>query len=165
MSHELLYIIIRGPAGIGKSTISEILAKKIKAEVIHFDKIMENLGLDYIPGEKWIPLNKFLKADKIILPKLKEKLKKGNLVIEGNFYHKEQIDDLIKNLKSKHFIFTLKASLKECIKRDKNRKDKLGEKAVKDVFKLVSSFNEGRIINTNNKTPEEVVSEVLGWVG
>jgi len=159
------YIIIRGPAAIGKSTISKILAEKIKAEVIHFDKIMENLDLDYIPGEKWIPLNKFLKADKIILPELKSKLQKRNLIIEGNFYHKEQINDLIKNLKSKNFIFTLKASLEECIKRDKKRKDKLGEKAVKDVFKLVSSFNSGIIINTNNKTPKGVVREVFGWLG
>ena len=158
------FIIIRGPAGIGKTTISRILAEKINAEVVHFDKIMDKLGLDYILGEKWIPLDKFLKADKIMVPELKEKLKVKNLVIDGNFYHKKQIEDLIKNLKLQHFVFTLKADLKECIKRDKSREGNLGEKAIKDVFKLVNEFDYGIIINTSNKTPEQVVKEILSYV-
>lgn len=84
---------------------------------------MEKLNWDYIHGDKWIPLNKFLKADRIVLPKFKNILKEKNLVIDGNFYHKKQIEDLVKNLKFKHFTFTLKADLEECIKRDKERKN------------------------------------------
>ena len=34
------FIIIRGAAGVGKSITSELAAKEIKAEMIHFDKIM-----------------------------------------------------------------------------------------------------------------------------
>ena len=112
-------IIIRGPAGTGKSTISKLLAEKINAEVIHFDDVMEELKMDYIPGEKWIPLNKFLKANKIKIPEIKEELRKRDVIIDGNFYHKEQIEDLKANINSKFYVFTLKADLNECIKRNK----------------------------------------------
>lgn len=161
--HKL--IIIRGPAGVGKSTISRELTKKIKAEVIHFDKIMHKLALDYIPGDKWIPLDKFLKADKVMIYKFKEILKRKNLIIDGNFYHKEQIKDLRDNLGCLHYVFTLKADLNECIKRDKLRKQKLGDKAIRDVFKLVSAFDYGKIINTNDKTSKEVVDIILKEIG
>ena len=156
------FIIIRGPAGVGKSTISRLLAKRINAEVVHFEKIMKSLGLDYIPGDKWIPLNKYLKAHKMKIPELKEKLHKGtNLIIDHNFYHKKQIEDLIENLDSNYFVFTLKADIDECIKRDKSRKGELGERATKDVFKLASAFEYGINVDTNRKTPSEVVEEIL----
>lgn len=156
------YIIIRGSAGVGKTTISNLLAKKIKAEIISFDKIMKSLGADYVPGDKWIPLEAFLKAHEIELPNLKEKLQNGiNLIIDHNFYHKEQIEDLIKSLGFQHFVFTLKADLNECIRRDKTRKGELGKEATKSVFKLVSAFNYGIDIDTNEKTPAEIVDEIL----
>jgi|SRR3989344_4435832 len=157
----MYFVIIRGPAGVGKSTISRLLAKKIKADVVHFDEVMEKLKLDYMEGEKWIPLFKFLKADKIVIPRFKKILKNKNLIIDGNFYHEKQIKDLIKNLKSKHYIFTLKADLDECIKRDEKRKNKLGKKAVKDVYKLVSKFDNGIIIDVNNKNSKDIVKEIL----
>ncbi|MFA5992845.1 MAG: AAA family ATPase [Candidatus Pacearchaeota archaeon] len=156
------FIIIRGPAGVGKSTVAKVLSNKINAKVIHFDKVMKELGLDYILGEKWIPLNKFLKADKLMIPKFKESLSKNkNIIIDGNFYHKEQIEDLIKNINFKHSIFTLKADLNECIKRDKTRKNNLGEQATKEVFNLVSTFDYGTIIDTNSKTPIGIVKEII----
>ncbi len=40
------YIIIRGPLGVGKTTVSKLLAKKIEATVIDFDKIMIDLEID-----------------------------------------------------------------------------------------------------------------------
>jgi len=156
------FIIIRGSASVGKSTISKLLAEKINAEIIHFDKVMKSLGMDYIPGDKWIPLDKFLKADKTKIPEFKEKLEKGiSLIIDGNFYHKEQIEDLVNSLDSQNFIFTLKADLKECVKRDKTRKSELGEQATTDVFNLVSAFDYGINIDTNEKTPAEIVDEII----
>lgn len=153
-------IILRGPAGIGKTTISKELAKEINAEIFHFDKILDELKLGYVYREKWIPLENFLKANKIMLPRFKSMLQNNNLIIEGNFYHKEQIKDLINNLHFPHFIFTLKADLEECIKRDKTREG-IGEQRVKAVFKLVSAFDYGITINTNNKSSKEVIKEII----
>lgn len=159
------FIIIRGSAGVGKSTISKLLATKIKAEVINFDEVMKGLGMDYIPGEKWIPLEKFLRVDEIKIPEFMGKLKNGiNIIIDGNFYHKEQIEDLVKTLDFKGFVFTLKADLDECVKRDKTRKGVLGEQATTDVFKLVSAFDYGINIDTNGKTPAEIVDEIISFL-
>ncbi len=155
------YIIIRGPLGIGKTTIAEKLAKKLKGEYISIDLVLEKLELDHIEG-RGIPVRNFLKVNENIMPKLKETLSSGKLVvIDGNFYHKEQIEDLIKKLNFKHYVFNLKASLETCIKRDDNRKKVYGEQAVKDVYKLVSTFDYGVSINTENKTENEVVDEIL----
>ncbi len=156
------FVIIRGPAGVGKSVISRLVARKIHAETINFDKIMKELELDYIPGDKWIPLAKFLKADKIMMPKFKEKLeRKKRIIFDGNFYHRKHISNLIDNLDLPNFVFTLKANLKECIKRDKTRGDKLGQQAIIDVFKLVSAFDYGIIINTNGKSPADIAKKIL----
>lgn len=158
------FIIIRGPAGVGKSTISKLLVDKINAEVIHFDKVMKELGMDYVSGEKWIPLNKFLKANKIKIPHIKKRLKHGiNIIIDGNFYHEEQIEDLITKLDFQNYVFTLKASLDECIKRDKSRADTLGEQATTDVFKLVSAFDYGITLDTSGKIPTEIVDEIMSY--
>lgn len=155
------FIIIRGPAGVGKSTISRLLAKNLKAEVIHFDKVMRELNLNYIKGDKWIPLHKFLKADEKIIPELKERLRKGKkIIVEGNFYHKEHIKDITRNLNFPHFVLTLKAPLRECLRRDKTRKE-LGGQAVKEVFKLVSAFDFGITINTTGKTLVRIIKEII----
>jgi len=82
-------------------------------------------------------------------------------VFDGNFYHKEQINDLIKNLNFKNFVFTLTADLKTCIKRDKERKNSYGKEAACAVYKLVSAFDYGFVINTNNKNSEQVVNEII----
>jgi shikimate kinase len=154
------FVIIRGPLGIGKTTIAKILSRKLNAEYISIDKVLEENGLDK-EDNNFFPED-FVKTNEIVLSKVKKDLSRGKIVVfDGCFYFKEQIEHLLKNLKFKHYIFTLKASLDECIKRDKLRKGSLGEKAAKDVFKLVSRFDYGTIINTNNKTPEEVVSEIL----
>jgi dephospho-CoA kinase len=156
------FIIIRGSAGVGKSTISKLLAERIKAEIIHFDKVVKSLGMDYIPGDKWISLDKFLKADKIKISEFRDKLEKGiNLIIDGNFYYKEQIEDLVNSLDFPNYIFTLKADLQECIKRDKTRDGELGEQATTDVFKLVSAFDYGTDIDTNGKTSAEIIGEII----
>ncbi len=156
------YIIIRGPAGVGKTTISELLADKVYANVAHFDALMDKLGLDYIQGEKWIPLHKFLKADATTVPEFKKELLNGkNIIFDGNFYHEEQVEDIISKLDFPHLVFTLKADLKDCIERDTTRKNGLGEQATTDVFNLVSAFDYGIRIDTRNKKPEEIVSEIL----
>lgn len=154
------FIIIRGPLGIGKSTIAKELAKKFKGEYISIDSLLEKLKLDKIEGD-CIPLKNFLKVNMFIIPKIKEKLNKKRIVIlDGNFYHKQQIKDLIKNLKFKHFVFTLKAPLSVCIERDKNRKKAYGKEATIAVYNLVSKFDYGIVIDTKNKNINAIVKEI-----
>ena len=68
------YIIIRGPLGIGKSTIAISLAKELNAEHISMDKVLEENGLDKVePDAECIPAKNFILADEIILPEVKGK--------------------------------------------------------------------------------------------
>lgn len=154
------YIIIRGPLGVGKSTIAQKLAKQLNAEYISMDKVLEENGLDRA-DDNFIP-DDFIKADNIVLPKVKEDLKKGKITIfDGCFYFKEQIEHLEKNIPAKGYIFDLKAPLKTCIERDSKRPRVYGKDAAEAVYKLVSKFAYGIPINTQGKSADEVVSEIL----
>ena len=154
------YIIIRGPLSIGKSTISKKLGDILNADYISIDKILEENKLDSVVG-KGIPLENFIKGNNIVIPEIKNKLRGKIVIIDGCFYHKEQIDHFIKNLKSKYFIFTLKASLDTCIKRDSKRNKSYGKEAATGVFSMVSKFDYGKIIETDDKTVKETVNEIL----
>jgi shikimate kinase len=156
-------IILRGPLGVGKSTIAKTLAEELDAEHFSIDLILEQEGLDKVDEKKGcIPLSNFIKANEKIIPKIKELLfLNKSAIIEGNFYHKEQIENLIKALEGeKVHVFTLKTKLATCIKRDAGRKNGYGKEAAKAVYKFVSKFDYGKVIDTENKTEEEVVEEI-----
>ena len=153
-------IIIRGPLGIGKTTVAKDLAKKINARYISIDKILEKERLDKVDKKLGkIPLKNFISVNKII-----SKIKNKRLVVDGNCYYKEQIDDLIKRLKNCN-VFTLKASVNVCISRNNGRKKVYSEGATRAVHNLVSCFDYGVSINTENKTKDEVVEEILKKLG
>jgi len=161
MSH---FIIIRGPLGIGKSTVAKKLAELLDAEYISVDLILEKHGLDKVDEkEGCIPATNFIKATEFALPEVKRKLKQGKIIVfDGNFYHTEQIKYLIENLAGyEHYAFTLKAPLEVCIERDRKRKKPYGELATRAVYNLVSRFDYGLVIDTNNKTADKVVKEIM----
>jgi len=62
------YIIIRGPLGIGKSTIAKGLANKLNAKYISIDSIVDNPNLITRKMEEgYISQNNFLKANKLAI--------------------------------------------------------------------------------------------------
>lgn len=106
----------------------------------------------------------FIKANEIAISKSTKHLEKGKVVVfDGCFYHKSQIEYLIKNMPFNSFVFTLKATLDECISRDKKRsiRARIGEKNVREVYNLVSRFESGVAIDTTKKTPEEIMTEII----
>ena len=157
------FIIIRGPLGIGKSTIAQKLTNFLDAEYMPIDLVLEKQGLDKVdPKAECIPAENFIKANEIVLSKVKEKLKRGKIVIfDACFYHKEPIEHFIQNLSYPHYVFTLKAPLEVCIERDSKRDKTHGELAARAVHKLVSRFDYGVIIDTNRKTEKGIIKEIL----
>ena len=153
------FVIIRGPLGVGKTTIAKRLAKQLNAEYISIDNLLKKYDLDKIEGE-CIPLKNFIKVIENVLPKVKTYLKNKTVVFDGNFYHKEQINYLVKNLDTPHYVFTLNAPIHVCVERDTARETPLGEEAAKAVHKLVMRVNYGTQINTEGKTTDEVVKEI-----
>ncbi|MBU0461039.1 MAG: ATP-binding protein [Nanoarchaeota archaeon] len=160
------YIIIRGPLGVGKSTISRKLAQILDGEYISIDAVLAEHDLDKVDeNAECIPAENFIKADELILPEVRKSLKKSKIVIfDACFYHKEQIEHLTQRLPFPHYIFTLKAPLKICIERDSKRKKNYGEPAAAAVHSLVSRFDYGTIIDTNNKTVAQTVKEMLSYL-
>lgn len=161
MNFSNYYIIIRGPLGVGKTTIARALARVLKAEHIAFDKVLKENGLDREDNN--FTSEDFIKANEIVLPSVKRELERGKIVIfDGCFYFKEQIEHLEKNLPFKCKVFNLKAFLQTCIERDSKRKRVYGKEAAKEVYELVSKFDYGVNIDTEGKTEKEVVEEILG---
>ena len=151
----MYYVIIRGPAGAGKTAIAKALAKRLDAKYISFDNVLKKHGLDTIKGS-CITAKNFIKANKIALISVSKK----PVVFDGCFYHKSQLNHLIKELPENPIVFTLKASIDDCIKNDEKRKS-IGEKAIIAVHKLVSKFSYGHVIETNNKTEKQLVVEMF----
>ena len=156
------YVIIRGPLGCGKSTIAHRLAKILNAEYVSIDKVLYEHGLDKIePAAGCIPAENFIKANEIVLPRVKEKLKSSKIVIfDACFYHKEPIEHLIRNLKYPHYVFTLKAPVEVCIERDRKREKTHGEDAARAVHKLAAKLDYGTVIDIS-KPLDEAIAEIL----
>jgi len=156
------FIIIRGPLGCGKSTIAKKLTKILNAEYISMDKILKENNLDVVdPVINCIPEKNFIRANEIILPKANKHLSRGRIVIfDGCFYHKKSVEHLIRNLPYQNYVFTLKAPVEVCIERNNKRKNKLGEKAARDVHKLASDFDYGIII-VSTKPLKIIIEEIL----
>jgi tRNA uridine 5-carbamoylmethylation protein Kti12 len=150
-------IIIRGSAGVGKTTIAKELAKASKADYFSFDVIMKENKLDSIIGDG-IPAENFVKANEILFSLISSK---KIVVIDGCFYRKKQIDHLLNKFKDNVHIFTLDADITECLKRNKNRDNPMTEDSIRQVHHLVSNLQVGIKINTDSKTIHEIVSEIL----
>lgn len=149
------FIIIRGPAAGGKTTLAKKLARKIRAHYISFDQIREKHGIGLTEVDR-------IKANKIAIPEAKEYLDNNKIVIfDGVFYHKTQLDHIIKELPFKYFVFTLKVPLQKCLDRHKFRDSKISEKSVRDVHELVTRFDYGIIIDTENKTEDDAIQEII----
>jgi shikimate kinase len=158
-------IIIRGPLGVGKSTLSRILAERMGAKLYLIDDLLKEAGFDRIdPKLGCIPVANFLAVQEDILPEIKKHLSKYSVVIEGNFYHKDQIDFFFKGLKENPVVVTLKADLETCIARDEKRKPSSGAKTVTSIYNLVSKFDDGLVLDIEGKPRELIVEAIQKWL-
>lgn len=157
-------IIIRGPAGVGKTVIGGILKEKLNASLINYDKELKKRKLDYIQGEKCVPKSSFFTVNKEIMNEINNALNNNSyVIIEQNFYHKTCLVDLTEKIKGEVFVFTLNADVDECIKRDKTRKG-IGEEAVRAVHKMSTPFKHGIEINTKRKNAKQVAEEIISYL-
>jgi broad-specificity NMP kinase len=151
------FIIIRGPLGVGKTTVARELARRLHAKYVSMDALLEEKKLDKVVG-RCIPLASFMKADEIAAARTKNA---RIAVFDGNFYHKKHIIHLIGALQTTHYAFTLKAPLSLCIERDSLRKKSHGREAARAVHSLVDRFDYGKVIDTRNKTVGAIVREII----
>jgi predicted kinase len=165
------YVVIRGPLGVGKSTVSQMLASRIGADYVPIDRNLEEHGLEEWDEDR-ISRKSFLQANAIAVKRARASLHRGTpVVFDGNFYWREVIDDLLQRLEFDHFVFTLQAPLSVCVERDRQRPmtpagreprvgDSLGAEATRDVYGLATRIGYGTPIDATGPV-ETTVTMIL----
>ncbi len=153
-------IVIRGALGVGKSTISKIVASKLNAEYILLDHIITDNRLD---SDNGIPLENFIKSNDIVLKQINNS-KNKLFILDGCFYYSEQIKDLKQKFKDEVIFITLKGSLQKCIERDSYREKVYGKDSATFVFNMTEGVKVGYEIWNENLTIDETVKKVLEYI-
>ncbi len=154
-------ILIRGPLGVGKSTVARMLAAQFDCEYISIDEVLVELGLNQVEGEG-IPVRNFLACSEHVLPSIRRNIEAGKpVIIDGNFYHAEHVGYFLSHFSNQIRIFTLKASVETCIHRDSKRKHSYGKDAAQAVHTMVSRFDSGTVIDTEHMNSEDVVATIM----
>jgi len=155
------YIVVRGPLGIGKTTVSERLAKVTGAEYVSVDRILDEPGVEEWDDEAGHYSERcFLRTSELAAERARTFLDRGTPVIfDGNFYWRSQVADLVRRLNFPHYVFTLKAPLDLCIQRDRQRDPPHGREATESVYSKSTEFDWGIGIDATQPV-ESVVREI-----
>jgi thymidylate kinase len=153
------FVVIRGPLGIGKTTVAQSLAKAIGGRWISVDQILEEFHL-----EEWkdgyISEASFLRTNDVVERQALRWLEAGTpVVVDGNFYWPSQVDDLTGRLPYPSRVFTLQGPVELCIARDAGRKLSSGEEGARAVFAKSTSFRRGIPLDAT-RPRREIVAEI-----
>lgn len=155
------FVIIRGPLGAGKSTVSQRVARAVKGLHIDMDRILEK----EVP-EEWVndslTERTFLAVNGIAAERAWSVLAGGSPVIfDQNFYYLTVLEDLIGRLQYPYRVFTLDIPLEVCIERDRGREISYGAKSAETVYRKNAGLEYGIRVDANRPV-EVVVEEILG---
>lgn len=167
-------MLLRGPLGVGKSTVARRLARVIGGRPWSIDAVLEEEHLEVWDDDR-ISLGSFLRANTTVVSEARAVIARGTpAIVEGNFYWREAIDDLVRRLRSPHFAFTLTAPLAVCVERDRRRPptppgrspragDCLGAEATAAVYGLVAAVPYGTPIDAAGSL-ESVVTTLVAAI-
>jgi len=154
------YAVIRGPLGVGKTTVARAVTAAIHGHLVSIDSILDRHGLEEWEGG-YISVRSFLRANDFAISEAEPLLSVGTpVVLDGNFYHRAAIDDLERRLAFPHEVFTLTAPVSDCIERDRHRAPSFGEEAVREVFAKVSEVEYGVVVDARQPLADTVTAIV-----
>ncbi len=159
-------ILIRGPLGVGKSTVAKAVAAALGGVYFSIDATLSAHHLDEnIPPESdGIPVERFLRVHEILKSEIDAALARGQVVVvDGNVYYRAQVDDLEQRYPGSMLCLTLTAPLEVCIARDAARALVFGIDAVRAIFNMVSAVEVGVPIDATG-SEDETVQNVLNAV-
>jgi len=153
------FAIIRGPLGVGKTTVAKALAARLRGRYISVDAILEEPGVEEW-GEGYISERSFAHVNELAAPRARESLdRKVPVVFDGNFYWKSQVEDLLRRLPYPHAVFTLQAPLEVCVARDRSRPRSYGAEATDQVYRKSTEFDWGVVVDATQPL-DRVISDV-----
>jgi predicted kinase len=156
------HIILRGPLGVGKTTCAKAIAEMNGGAYVSIDDILDRHGLDKAIEGEGIPLGNFLQANEFVAAEARRAEGEGTFVIvDGNFYHREQLDHLVGLLGEDTLVVTLMAPVETCVARDALRAKPHGEDAARAVHMFVSAFDAGTVIETGDVDVEATIRAIL----
>ena len=156
--------LITGPAGVGKSTVSKLIAQSLdKSVLIEGDAIYHLVVGGYIsPWKEGNHLKLFWENCKSLI---KNSIENGYDVVFNYILNEKQVEDIKKSFSKYEIKFVcLMVDENTIVKRDKLRpKDcQMGERALVLLNKMRSrNFDKNNIIDTSNMTEEETYIEIL----
>lgn len=169
-----MIIWINGIRGIGKSTISEEIAEKLKGEniaLLHSDEYfvrMLNDNMNLALGTGTHPYDNKYFSD-YFCKQIESELEQGKkVIVDMALIDLECKENIFNNLNNKYVAinFILVASIDNLAYRihsDNNREEKKEqiEWAKRDIEFLNKNFRNGIFIDTNNKSVDEIASEII----
>jgi len=161
-----LILLIHGNAGVGKSTVAQMLNETIPQEsiVVEVDKLRYNV-VDQRVNTTQLDL-----VDQQVLTATKAFLdtKYEAVIIEGVYPSQKHLNKVVEQLHKidpEVYVYRLDCSLRENVKRDENRDDDLTVgKQVKEVFKEFDQLEHkeelGEVIDTTGLTPKVTIDKI-----
>ena len=162
-----IVIILRGAPSSGKSTIAYLLSKNLpNTYKFGIDSMVQTI---ISPGK--VDMNEWLKArpldhelSEIIVKYLLDK--GNNLAIEEIFLEAKEIDKFVKiahKIGARVFVFELKVSLEEALRREKIRPYAEEGKPVKEAIELLDKnpYKNAIKIDTSKLTKAEILEFIL----
>jgi predicted ABC-type ATPase len=153
-------ILIKGPAGVGKTTICKHLSKKLKNfNYVNLEEFKEKFNHLERTERK-------IKAHQLYYPKIKKLIeRKNNILLQESFLKdlNKKLGKELKNNKYNIISIFLKASLKETKKRNEERKQKTAseEYMKKSYSYLAVPEAKDIIIDVENISIKETVDLIM----
>ncbi len=138
-----MIVILCGPVGVGKTTVSEKLMTRLDEEGLDFKMIHSD---DFGTHTYDHMFDQVKDSD-------------DNWILDGTFY-REDIRDKFRQLDDVKIVW-LKADLETCIKRNEHREEPLEEKVVHIMFHKFEEPDADIEIDTDDLSSDEIIDKIL----
>lgn len=162
-------IVIAGPTGVGKTTLSKMLSKHFNCAYISEDEITKEVFPDAYKDIENYP-DKLKIAENQLLKGAKEIFDSGKCVVIDRINLEKEFIEKIKKIFHKHLILkVLWPPMETTIERDKRREGwTSGKIVVKRFYKkyeeLKPIIGEENYIDNNHQTPEETLERLIASI-
>lgn len=162
-------IVIAGPTGVGKTTLSKMLSKHFKCAHISEDEIAREVFPDVYKNIEDYP-NKLKITGSQLLKRTKEIFDSGKCVVIDRINLEKEFIEEIKKAFHKHLILrVLWPPMETTIERDKRREGwTSGKIAIKRFYKkyeeLKLIIGEKNYIDNSHQTPEETLERFIASI-